>query len=245
MTVVTGVLRHPVTGEVADDEYISFELVTSDGERVREAYVGTETIVRRSQIRLSTTGYYAATLPASASISPDGTRWRRTFHAGGDTVSQQLIVPVSGTSAETDILAEPLDAVAPEVLTSLVDQVSFTSATTVALNFTQLVPIPNSSVTVPNMSQTAEIRAHGPLRATFVGQMALVIGPASSTALGTQLDTAWVVSSQTNAPYSMDAVAWVPPNTPGDYQLYVYGASGTIAWDCSAFTVGTLTVYAV
>lgn len=245
MTVVTGVLRHPVTGEVADSEYVSFELVTSDGERVKEAYVGTETIVRRSQIQLSSTGYYQATLPASASISPDGTRWLRTFHAGNDTVAQQLLVPTSGTSSEADILAEPLDAVSPVALTSLVDQVTFTSISTMALNFTQLIPIPNSSVTVPNMAQTAELRAHGAIRATFVGQMALAIGPASSTALGTQVDTAWRLSTTTNTPITVDALAWVAPNTPGDYQLYVYGASGTIAFDCSAQTVGSLTVYAV
>jgi hypothetical protein len=245
MTVVTGVLRHPVTGEVAANKYVTFELVTSEGERVREAYVGTETIVRQSTVQLSSTGYYAATLPASVSITPDGTRWLRTFWADDDTTSQQLTVPVSGTPSEGDILADPLDAVSPVALTSLLDQTTFTSSTALAVVFTALTAIPNTTVTVPSVAQTVELRGHCPMKATFVGNMALAIGPASTTTLGSQIETAWVMSSITNSTVTADAVAWVAPNTPGDYQLYVYAATGTITPDVSVDAVGSLTVYAV
>jgi hypothetical protein len=241
MPVVTGLLRHPITGEVAANEWITFRLVDSEGNPVKNAYLGADPIVRFSKLQLSSTGYYSATLPATVSITPDGTRWEREHR----NVRQSLIVPVSGTSAEGDILAEPLDAVSPAALTSLVDQTIFTSGTSLAVVFTALTAVPNSSVTVPNMAQTAELRGHLPIKASFVGAMAVALGPASTTSLGSQIETAWVYSSATGTTLTVDALAWVAPNTPGDYQLYVYAASGTITTDVSVDSAGSLTVYAV
>jgi hypothetical protein len=242
MTVVTGSLGGPVVGTKAAG-LVTFYIVDSEFRRVRNARRADGTIVEDSRVDL-TAGAYSATLtPQVDVVFPEGSRTARQYM---DRV-EYLVVPDTGTHGEQDIaVQDPTVAPAPVVLTSIVDQAVVTSGTSpLSVVFTALTAVPNTSVTVPDLDQTVVLEGHGPMKPTATGSCAMAIGPAGNTTLGSQIETYWLYYAVANLDQTAVPKAYLAPHTPGDYQLYFYGVSGTILFDVSASTKGSLTATAI
>jgi hypothetical protein len=235
-------LGGPIAGTQATGS-VTFYVVDSQFRRVRNARRANGTIVQDSIVDLAA-GAYSVTLDAqTAIVYPEGSRTARQYR---DRV-EYLVVPDSGTHAEDDIaVPDPQVAPPPVELTSLLDRATVTGGTSaLTVQFTSLTLIPNTVVTVPNIAQSVLVKGHGPMKASATGGCAMAITPAGVTTLGSQKDTFWVYQAAAGADLTANPEALIPPNTPGSYQLAFYGISGTILFDVSVNTPGSLTAYAV
>lgn len=242
MTTVTGTLGGPVIGSRSSGS-VTFFVVDSEFRRVRNARTAAGTIVEPTIVDLAA-GAYSTTLTAQTDIVfPEGSKTARQH---GDSIAY-LEVPVSGTHDESTItVPDPLSPVPPAALTSIIDRKTVTGGTSaLTVQFTSFTLVPNTSVTVPNLSQSVLLRGHGPMKPSVTGGAAMAIVPSGSTALGTQLETFWLYFPAANNDLTATPEVVLPPNTPGNYQLAFYGASGTILFDVSVATTGSLTAYAV
>jgi len=114
MTVVTGTIVNP-DGSPATGSVV-LQLAGENGRALSTGFVDDQTIVGASTAELDENGEYSIDVPATADISPTGTRWARSHGSGRSATTIYLDVPADGPVSEEDIVSDPPASVASPAL---------------------------------------------------------------------------------------------------------------------------------
>jgi hypothetical protein len=232
MPTVTGRIVKPsgTAGGPANNTRARFRLVDSTARRVPQAWdTGTSNrvIVDQEDFTLDAEGDYSVTLAPNTQIEPSGTRWQRVVLLGqteGPALS--MVVPVGGGPYnEHDIRDEPVDPLPVPEPSNEIDVAEVASGSTLTgFNGFNIIAVPNTVVTVPDMSRPCWVLAQLWMEHAATANMNLLacIAAPGSTTFGQQIAAAAGFVGAAGKETSPMAWGRIPAHQPGDWQAFVY-----------------------
>lgn len=249
MATVTNTITKP-GGAVAPLATVIVELVA--GATITAGFVTATNveILGRDTFSAGVDGTWSKSLTANSELTPTGTMYRVTEQAVGDALSttvRYIVVPAgAGTHPVRTIEYAPVTAVPAAPPSNEIDVarlITSTAALAVSSPFT-LVAVPGLTVTVTDLVQPVYLAADCSLNASVAGLVSLVIAPAGSTLVTQGVGGAnKTIGAAVNE--GCFARARLDPGTPGDYGVFVAGASGTITVIAADYGPALFTALAV